>query len=117
MQNKTKKILLSLSITLGLLIIGISYAFFSFVYTGDQANQVKTGTIEFNASSKSYEVTNMFPVEKADASDVATVSISGYTTYEGKIEFVVRANNINDYGSEYGIYPSINLITEEVEGI
>ena len=63
MKDNKKQILLSVVgiLILVLAIVGVTYAFFSYVYTGEEENTVRTGTIVFTASDKTLEISNAFP--------------------------------------------------------
>ena len=98
-NNSSKQVLLSVIgvAILVVAVVGVSFAFFSFTNTGD-ANTVQTGTIVFEASSNKLTLANVFPTASAYTGDgqVATVKVSGNTTYEEGIEYRVTATNVTD---------------------
>ena len=115
---KEKKQLLLSIIGIGLLVfvlVGASYAFFSYLYNGEEENSINTGTILFTASDTTLELTNVFPTTKEEASDVATVSVQGHTTYEKGIDFTINAVDITSKNNE--IIPTVTVTREEVDGI
>ena len=79
----------------------ITYAFFNYTRTG-LTNNIKVGRIAFNSNQNTINLTNVFPINSNEvASDndnvgVATIHITGDTTYSGGIEYLVSAENINN---------------------
>ena len=104
-NNSSKQVLLSVIgvAILVVAVVGVSFAFFSYVYNGQTANTVKTGTIVFTASDTQLKLTNVFPTTGVygtrDNGDIvnATVSIQGSTTYEEGIDFTVKAVDVSKY--------------------
>lgn len=96
-NNSSKQVLLSVIgvAILVVAVVGVSFAFFSYVYNGQDANTVQTGTIVFTASDTQMTLTNVFPTDAANA-DTATVSVQGSTTYEEGIDFTVRVTNVTN---------------------
>lgn len=93
-SNQSKQVLLSVIgvAILVVAVVGVSFAFFSYVNTGSNANTVETGTISFSADipETAITITNVFPTATA-ASDTVTVTINGSTTYNDGIIYVVDA--------------------------
>lgn len=122
-NNSSKQVLLSVIgvAILVVAVVGVSFAFFSYSVTGEEANTVQTGTIVFTGSSTRMNVTNAFPVAAATADVVeddtnpnvgyATVSVKGNTTYDSGIDFNVRATNISAGGTYDGkaIKPTVTV--------
>ena len=117
MKENKKQILLSVVgiLILVLAIVGVTYAFFSYVYLGEEENTVRTGTIVFTASDKTLELTNVFPTTLENTQDVATVSVQGHTTYEYGIDFTVKAIEVTSQNEN--IIPTVVVTREEVDGI
>ena len=117
MKENKKQILLSVVgiLILVLAIVGVTYAFFSYVYLGEEENTVKTGTIVFTASDKTLEISNAFPTTLENTQNVATVSVQGHTTYEYGIDFTVKA--IEVVSQNENIIPTVVVTREEVDGI
>ena len=118
-NNSSKQVLLSVIgvAILVVAVVGVSFAFFSYVYNGGTANEINTGTIVFTASDDTFALTNVFPTTSAYTGDgeVATVSIQGNTTYEEGIDFVVRAVNVVNKNAS--IVPTVSVTTSTVEGV
>ena len=109
-QNKqNRKVMLSI-VGIAILVIGligVTYAFFNYTRTGT-ANAIKTGRIYFNSEQgTAINLTNMFPIDVTngipnDNTKVGTVTINvtGDTTYDEGIEYLVSAVNVqNTIGS------------------
>jgi len=114
-NNSSKQILLSVIgvAILVIAVVGVSFAFFSFVYNGETANEVQTGTIVFTASDSTISLENQFPQDAYNA-DKATVSISGSTTYEDGIDFQVRVTDVSNAGT---VVPRVKVTAKTVEGV
>ena len=99
-NNSSKQILLSVIgvAILVIAVVGVSFAFFSYIYNGENANTIETGTIVFQASDSVINLTNQFPQDAINASK-ATVSVSGNTTYENGIDFQVRVTDVTNAGT------------------
>ena len=104
-QTKNKHVMLSI-IGVAILVIGlvgITYAIFNYTRTGS-ANVIKTGKIAFATDQdNTINLTNMFPIEAnstnlADATKVGTVTIdiTGDTTYDSGVEYLVTATNVSN---------------------
>ena len=66
-MKKTKKVILSLYVVFGLLLIGISYAFFSYLYQGE-TNKLITGKIYMNyVDDNGITIEGEWPQTKEDA--------------------------------------------------
>ena len=108
-QRKNQKIMLAI-VGIAILVIGlvgVTYAFFNYTRTGT-ANVIKTGRISFNSEQgTAINLTNMFPIDVSggipnDNTKVGTVTlnVTGDTTYDGGIEYLVSAVNVqNTIGS------------------
>ena len=118
-NNSSKQILLSVIgvAILVVAVVGVSFAFFSYVYNGGTANEVQTGTIVFSASDTNMTLTNVFPTSSAYTGDgkVATVSIQGSTTYEEGIDFTVRAMAVTNKNA--AIVPKVVVTPATVDGV
>ena len=101
-MESNKKILLT-TIAIAILVVlvsGVTFAFFNYTRTG-VSNVIKVGRIYFNSNqTDSINLTNAFPIDKNNVStdtnnsDEAVISITGDTTYDGGIEYVVKAVDI-----------------------
>lgn len=121
-SNQSKQVLLSVIgvAILVVAVVGVSFAFFSYVNTSTNANTVKTGTISFSSTITDFQLTNAFPISDEIGSNatqteegkvgVATVTISGATTYDDGIAFQVIAENVN---VDSDIAPKVVITTPE----
>ena len=108
-QRKNEKLMLTI-VGIAILVIGligVTYAFFNYTRTGS-ANVIKTGRIYFNSEQgTAINLTNMFPIDVTngipnDNTKVGTVTlnVTGDTTYDEGIEYLVSAVNVqNTIGS------------------
>ncbi len=125
-SNSSKQILLSVIgvAILVVAVVGVSFAFFNYTRTG-AANTVRTGTISFNTSNSVINITNLFPIAKADvATDstnvgVGTVTITGSTNYSNGIDFTVTAEDVSsNIGTTSGKLPiSIAVSQTGLDGV
>lgn len=118
-NNSSKQVLLSVIgvAILVVAVVGVSFAFFSYTRTGENVNEVRTGTIVFESSDTKMELTNVFPTTAASTDKVATVMVEGSTTYENGIDFVVTAGTVTNAGSAKNITPTVIVESETVDGI
>ena len=86
--------------------VGVTYAFFNYTRTGS-ANTVRTGTINFTSSQTRINLSNVFPIATSDVSTdtdnvgTATITVTGDTTYDKGIEYLISATNvINTVGTK-----------------
>ena len=121
-NNSSKQILLSVIgvAILVVAVVGVSFAFFSYVRTGN-ANTIETGTIVFSASDTNLKLTNVFPTDGAlqtaeNEGDVvtATVKVGGKTTYDTGIDYQVRVVELSTANAT--IIPTIEVVAAPVEG-
>lgn len=116
-NNSSKQVLLSVIgvAILVVAVVGVSFAFFSYVYNGEKPNTVKTGTIVFTASDSVMELTNVFPTDAANA-QTATVSIYGNTTYANGIDFTVKVTDVTNASTT--IIPKVTVTPKtDVDGV
>ncbi len=115
-NNSSKQILLSVIgvAILVVAVVGVSFAFFSYVYNGTDANTVKTGTIVFSASDTEMTLTNVFPTDAANATS-ATVSVTGNTTYANGIDFEIKAVDVANKSTT--IVPTITVEESTLDGV
>ena len=98
---KKKKILITLLLVIGLLsiTIGVSVAFFNYTRTGTE-NVLAVGRIYFNSTQgTSINLTNVFPVKSTDLENnpnvgSVTLTVTGDTTYNDGIEYLISATNV-----------------------
>ena len=124
-MEQSKQIKLILLTVVGLvalvtIMVGMSFAFFSYTRTGI-ANNLSTGTISFNSTNTTINLSSAFPVSAATASGtsvananvgIATVNITGQTSYPGGIDFVVTTVDVsNNIGSGAGKLPVKIIVT------
>jgi len=101
-SNSSKQVLLSVIgvAILVVAVVGVSFAFFNYTRTGTP-NTIRTGTILFESSQSTINVSNVFPVASNevanDTSNVKTaeVNIHGNTNYTNGIDFEVRASDVH----------------------
>ena len=105
-QSKKKQLIVSILAIVLLIVatVGVTYAFFNYTRTGT-ANIVSTGTINFTSSQDGrINITNIFPINPEetgimdDNTKVGTVAITvtGDTTYDNGVEYLVSAVNVNN---------------------
>ena len=126
---KTKKQMYTviLSVFMLALIGSITYAFFNYTRTGTR-NIVKTGNLQFTSSQDStLTLTNVFPVygssvENDYTVDTLQIAITGSTTFNNGIEYLLTAEEINletSTGKKIPLSLKVgvtgNLGTEDVE--
>ena len=101
MDLKRKRIILSiLAVGLVSTLVGVTFAFFSYVNSGTEI--VRVGRISFTTNqSKTITLTNAFPISSAEAAtateNVGTfeLEVVGDTTYEGGVEYLISITNSN----------------------
>ncbi len=83
-------------------LVGITYAFFNYTRTGS-ANTIKVGRIAFNSNqTETINLINAFPISSTDAlsdttnSDEIVISITGDTTYDNGVEYLIKATNVSN---------------------
>ena len=102
-SNSSKQILLSVIgvAILVVAVVGVSFAFYSYNRVGNK-NTLKTGTITFNTTNTTIDMSNVFPVSKSDiltdSVNVGTgfVDISGSTSYNKGIDFTVTVEDVSE---------------------
>ena len=98
---KKRNFIVTLILLLGLvgITLGVSVAFFNYTRTGNE-NILAVGKINFNSlQGTSINLTNVFPVKSTDLEnndnvDSVTVTITGDTTYDKGIEYLISADNV-----------------------
>ena len=105
-SNSSKQVLLSVIgvAILVVAVVGVSFAFFNYTRTGEE-NKVRTGHIEFNSSQTYMNVSDLFPVaagtgqaittSNTQNGAIATVTITGKTSYSGGIDYRVLTEAVN----------------------
>ena len=125
-SNSSKQILLSVIgvAILVIAVVGVSFAFFNYNRVGNK-NTLKTGTITFNTTNTTIDMSNVFPVSKSDiledTQNVGTgyVNISGSTSYNKGIDFTVTVEEVSEsIGSGVGKLPlSIVVIPTDLDNV
>lgn len=125
-SNSSKQILLSVIgvAILVIAVVGVSFAFFNYNRVGNK-NTLKTGTITFNTTNTTIDMSNVFPVSKSDILDdtqnVGTgyVNISGSTSYNKGIDFTVTVEEVSEsIGRGVGKLPlSIVVIPTDLDNV
>lgn len=125
-SNSSKQILLSVIgvAILVIAVVGVSFAFFNYNRVGNK-NTLKTGTITFNTTNTTIDMSNVFPVSKSDilvdTENVGTgyVNISGSTSYNKGIDFTVTVEEVSEsIGSGVGKLPlSIVVIPTDLDNV
>ncbi|MBR3660522.1 MAG: BspA family leucine-rich repeat surface protein [Bacilli bacterium] len=102
MSNKKLIIFIIATLLLVAITIGVTYAFFSYTRTGS-ANTISAGRIVFNSEqTDTISLTNAFPITRTMAAtdttntDDVVITISGDTTYEGGVEYLVTAVDVSN---------------------
>ena len=105
---KNKKMIVSLLLVMGLISItmGVTFSFFNYTSTGND-NILAVGKINFTSSQgTSINLTNVFPVKRSEMENSSSVgevilTITGDTTYDDGIEYLVSADSVvNTVGSK-----------------
>ena len=100
---KNKKVSLLIGI-IGVLSIltGVTFAFFNYTRVG-QANTIRVGRISFNhQQTNTIALTNVFPIDSDSVSSdtnntgTVTITITGDTTYDDGIEYLLTVINLNN---------------------
>ena len=99
MKNKKKIILGSIiGVFIGIL-LGTTYAIFSYTRTGGN-NQLQAGRIVFSSNQTYLELNNALPTTRTNLnssnSDTATITLKGDTTYTRGIEYKVTIEEVNN---------------------
>ena len=92
--------MITTSLGLMLLVVGVTYAFFNYTRTGNE-NILGTGRIYFNTTEgTALNLTNVFPVDSTEASnanlDSLTIGIEGDTNYTDGEEFEISIVDVNN---------------------
>ncbi len=101
--NSSKQILLSVIgvAILVIAVVGVSFAFYNYNKVGNK-NTLKTGNIAFNTMNTVIDMSNVFPVSKADILTdtvnvgIGLVSINGNTSYNKGIDFTVTVEDVSE---------------------
>jgi hypothetical protein len=92
--------MITTSLGLMFLVVGVTYAFFNYTRTGNE-NTLGTGRIYFNTTEgTALNLTNVFPVDSTEASnanlDSLTIGIEGDTNYTDGEEFEISIVDVNN---------------------
>ena len=102
--------------TLVLMLGTVTYAFFNYTRTGS-SNVIKVGRIVFNSTQGEFiNLTNMFPIDVTngipnDNTKVGsvTINVTGDTTYEEGVEYLVSAVNVTNTVNNKALPISIDV--------
>ena len=101
-NNKKKNtILIVIMATLVVILGGVTYAFFNYTRTGE-TNLLTVGSISFNSTQETVNLTNLFPVRSEELDeyienvDKISVSITGNTDYEEGLEYRMSFVDVNN---------------------
>ena len=105
MIKNRKQMFIVIGVFCLVLLLGtVTYAFFNYTRTGS-SNVIKVGKMTFNSEQgTAINLTNMFPIDPTETGVMndntkvgsVTVHITGDTTYDEGIEYVVTAVNVNN---------------------
>ncbi len=104
MEKNKKKVTISIvSVILLLLIVtGVTLAFFNYTRVG-QSNTISVGRISFNhQQTNTISLTNVFPIDSESVSSdtnntgTVTITITGDTTYDEGIEYLLTVANLTN---------------------
>ena len=110
--------------TLVMLLGTVTYAFFNYTRTG-QANNIRTGRIYFNSSQDGrLQLTNVFPIDTAETGimddatkvGIVTIDVTGDTTYDNGVEYLVSAVNVTNTVGTKNVPISIDVSTSGTLG-
>ena len=115
-KNKKQMFVVIGAFVLVMLLTTVTYAFFNYTRTG-VANRIQVGRIYFNTlQNGNINLTNMFPIEAtpANLSDntkvgMVTIDITGDTTYDNGVEYLVSAVDVNNTINSKSLPISINV--------
>ena len=102
-NNKNKQVIFSIIgiAILCIAVVGVTFAFFNYTRTGN-TNTVQAGRIVFNTTQgDAINLSNAFPITSAQAQTDTTnaktlaVTVTGDTSYEGGIEYLVTATDVH----------------------
>ncbi len=101
---------------------GVTYSFFNYTRTGS-ANTLKVGRISFNhQETDTINLTNVFPVKRNELSaninntDEVIINITGDTTYNEGIEYLVSVVDVNNTINSKTIPIGINVTVSNNQG-
>ena len=101
-NERRKKLYLLGPLMLLVALGGVSFAIFNYTRTGT-ANVIRVGKISFNANqTENINLVNVFPIDRSDAGtdltnvDEALITITGDTTYDDGIEYLVTATDFSN---------------------
>ena len=98
-RKKFAKVTIILGVLL--IVIGVSYAFFNYTRTG-VSNVIKVGRISFNSNqTNTITLLDAFPIDSSevDTSDkvgTITITITGDTTYNEGVEYLLTVSNLTN---------------------
>ncbi len=101
-MNNNKKLIIISTFLLVIVAVGVAYAMFTYIRTGSN-NSLSVGRIHFNSTEQNYiSLSNIFPISVSevdtDTNNVGsfTIAITGDTTNDAGIEYVVSAIDVNN---------------------
>ena len=107
------------SFVLIMLLGTVTYAFFNYMRTGS-SNTIKVGRISFNTSQTgTINLNNVFPIERSSASSdnnnssEVVITITGDTTYEDGVEYLVTVKDVNIETQTHKKIPIGIIVTPE----
>ena len=118
-QRKNRQVMLTI-IGVAILVIGlvgVTYAFFNYTRTGAR-NTIRTGRIYFNAEQgNTVTLSNLFPISTEEEEPTAStpgvgslsLHVTGDTTYEGGVEYLLTAVNVTGNNANVALPISIDI--------
>ena len=92
MEKRKKTFILTSTIGMFLILVGVTYAFFNYTRTGT-SNTIRVGRISFNSNqTNTITLLDVFPIDKTDVDTstsvgTSTITITGDTTYDDGVEY------------------------------
>ena len=118
-KSKKQMFLIIGVFTLILVVTSITYAFFNYTRTGN-ANNLRVGQVLFSSSEAgNINLSNVFPIDRTNApsdnvnSAEVVVTITGSTTYDNGLEYLLTIEDVNVETSSHKKLPISIIVTPE----
>ncbi len=118
-KSKKQMFLIIGVFTLILVVTSVTYAFFNYTKTGN-ANNLRVGQVLFSSSEAgNINLSNVFPIDRTDApsdnvnSAEVVVTITGSTTYDNGLEYLLTIEDVNIETSSHKKLPISIIVTPE----
>ena len=101
MEKRKKTFILTSTIGMFLILVGVTYAFFNYTRTGT-SNTIRVGRIAFNSNqTNTITLLDVFPIDKTDVDTstsvgTSTITITGDTTYDEGVEYQLTVSGLTN---------------------